>query len=519
MIKYNPGKWSIFFACSLRGSVFPRAFVLALPCSLLSAGLHVAFKEARLEQAEHAGPAQVQVTLLAGYTFILGFLIVFRSTQAYSRWWEGAMFLQQMRGEWFNAFSNLVAFCNMAPGKKTDVQAFQHRLARLFSLLYCTAIQQVSTMKVKNYELIDIHDFDAQSMRYLLECPDRCEICLQWIQKLVVDSADSQTLKVPPPILSRVYNQLGNGIVILNNARKITEFPIPFPLAQMITIMLLCHWAITASVCATALERPHWAAILAFMVTFSFWSINYIAVELEQPYGDDANDLPLHHMQIDMNKSLEALLHVEAQNPPDFFFGEHHLRLERCHKTLEDIFGSHSHKVTQPMSCIDDNTAGQWSTPDMEKESNPASPAIATIHTHCTEPPFSSSMSTKGCDTWEHKVQDLLSASRSSQCCQDLLSASPSSQCCQEHASKDQPVQVLPTMSVRRTITLKHVPPMPCVSALRCPQGRQTAPGNTRFTQLSCDSWPAGTHATQAQEGRTPDWLRFGLPPWPNISP
>merc|ERR1711865_503002 len=109
----------------------------------------------------------------------------------------------------------------------------------------------------------------GDSLEFMQDAHDRCEIVLQWIQRLIVEANAAETIKVAPPILSRVYNQLGNGIVNLNNARKITDFPIPFPLAQMVT----------------------------FMLVFAFWSINYIAVELEMPFGDDTNDLPLSEMQ------------------------------------------------------------------------------------------------------------------------------------------------------------------------------------------------------------------------------
>jgi len=283
------------------------------------------------------GAGDVGASVLAGFTFILGFLVVFRSQQAFARWWEGGTLLQQLRGEWFNAYSSLMAFCNSAPDKQQDVLEFQHRLARLVSLLYCAAIQQVSTMKNKNYELIDIKDFNHDSLQFLMEAHDKCEVCLQWIQRLIGEANETQTIKVAPPILSRVYNQLGNGIVNLNNARKITEFPIPFPLAQMITFMLLFHWGITAFVCAASVQTTFWAGLISFVVVFSFWSINYIAVELEQPFGDDANDLPLNDMQEDLNKSLSQLMNIEAQQPPSFNFKREHQLLRKSTQGVEDI--------------------------------------------------------------------------------------------------------------------------------------------------------------------------------------
>merc|ERR1719271_51737 len=148
-------------------------------------------------------------------------------------------------------------------------------------MLYASAIQQVGTMPLKEFELLDLQGFDPNGFQYLRTTHDQCEVCLQWIQRLIVHANNDEVIKIAPPILSRVFNQLGNGIVNLNNARKITEFAIPFNLAQMITIMLLFHWGFTPVMCALSISSAGWAAFLTFTVIFSFWSINYIATELE----------------------------------------------------------------------------------------------------------------------------------------------------------------------------------------------------------------------------------------------
>merc|ERR1719224_409617 len=99
-----------------------------------------------------------------------------------------------------------------------------------------------------------------------------------------------------------------------------TDYPIPFPLSQMITLMLLVHWMTTALVCATSVTSPLWAGILSFFVIMAYWSINFIAVELEMPFGDDLNDLPIYEMQRDLNASLTGLLQKQANRPPVFDF-------------------------------------------------------------------------------------------------------------------------------------------------------------------------------------------------------
>merc|ERR1719359_1942628 len=92
----------------------------------------------------------------------------------------------------------------------------------------------------------------------------------------------------------------------------------PFPLTQMIMVMLMVHVVFTPLICAATLSTPTWAALLTFVVVFSFMSVLYIALELEMPFGDDPNDLPLQKMAEDMNGSLRTLIHPLASSVPGF---------------------------------------------------------------------------------------------------------------------------------------------------------------------------------------------------------
>merc|ERR1712039_719961 len=70
----------------------------------------------------------------------------------------------------------------------------------------------------------------------------------------------------------------------------------------------------------TFITSPVWAGILVFIGIFTLWSINYVAHEIERPFGDGCNDLPLVEMQANFNESLTALLEKEAMQPPVFNF-------------------------------------------------------------------------------------------------------------------------------------------------------------------------------------------------------
>mmetsp|Transcript_112983 Transcript_112983/g.243392 ORF Transcript_112983/g.243392 Transcript_112983/m.243392 type:complete len:485 (-) Transcript_112983:46-1500(-) len=313
MIHYHQGRWGpwgILFICRSSGSVIPQALVWAVPSAIFAGYLHLdGYGDVRIEGVGE---------LWSGYTFILGFLLVFRNNQAYSRFWEGATLIQQVRGEWFNAVSSLIAFCSKRPEKREEVEVFQHLLVRLMSMLYCAALQQVAVLDDNNFDIIDNEGMDTDSLLFLAESNDRCEIILQWIQRLVVDAQESGVISVAPPILSRSFQELSRGIVNLNNVRKIKEIPFPFPYAQASTVMLLVHWIITPIFASQYIASWWSAAIVSLVVSCAFWAISYIAQEIEQPFGEDPNDLPMAEMQSDMNRSLRVLLQPLAQHPPRF---------------------------------------------------------------------------------------------------------------------------------------------------------------------------------------------------------
>merc|ERR1712066_1090342 len=113
--------------------------------------------------------------------------------------------------------------------------------------------------------------------------------------------------------LTRFFQELSQGAAHVINARIITGIPFPFPYAQLLTTLLIAHWLLTPFFCALVMESVLLSSTFTFISVIAFWGVNYIAAEIESPFGDDANDLPLNALQKDMNKSLWILLHPHTQ--------------------------------------------------------------------------------------------------------------------------------------------------------------------------------------------------------------
>jgi putative membrane protein len=318
MITYDAGKWHISFAFTKKGSVIPRSFMWGMPALLLTLVIHIVTSHFTFFQG-YPEDTDALSQGWAGYNFVLGFLLVFRTQQGYARFWEGATLIERVRGMWFNAMSSLFAFTSTDPERLVDVRCFQHATVRLASLLFCTSLKEVSDANF-DFNVLDTHGLDPHALQYLHDQVERPEIVLQWIQRFVVSNGQAGLINVPAPILTRVFQELGQGITEVRGMMKIKKVLFPFPYAQVLSTLLIVHVVATPIVCARIFRAYSWSLLLAFLNVSLFWCINYIAGELENPFGSDANDLPLTDYCESMNVSLSRLLDPRVQNPPTFEF-------------------------------------------------------------------------------------------------------------------------------------------------------------------------------------------------------
>merc|ERR1719223_1169145 len=127
MIKYKSGGiYYLLKVFQMRGSVFPKALLVAVPCSVISAVIKACINFGMLEVLEPKDSLMRESAAWSGFSFFIGFLIVFRTSEAYNRFWEGCTSTHAMRAEWFDSCSALVAFCKFAhPSLELEVHRFQ----------------------------------------------------------------------------------------------------------------------------------------------------------------------------------------------------------------------------------------------------------------------------------------------------------------------------------------------------------------------------------------------------------
>lgn len=313
MIDYDEDVW-IKLLFSMNGSVLPKSAMWAAPSATLSVLLLYA-DEWFPGQREDLGFLEIRHSQLwTAVTAALMLMIGFRTRQAFARFWEGTGLLHQMRGEWFDTVSNCVTFSIPARADKPEeVTTFRHTIIRIMSLCHGSALEEIAGNNIQ-LESIDTFGLDDGTLNHLQECHNeynfnKVEVMLHLLQSLITCAHHEGVLRVPAPVLSRVYQTISRGFVNLLNAKKIQDTKFPFPYSQLIAFLMVVMNILTPCMMSVLVPSKVFCAIFTFIPVFGVFCLNFIGAELEDPFGTDDNDLPLEHFQTEMNNCLMMLLH------------------------------------------------------------------------------------------------------------------------------------------------------------------------------------------------------------------
>eukprot|EP00929_Paragymnodinium_shiwhaense_P041947 TRINITY_DN21788_c0_g2_i1.p1 TRINITY_DN21788_c0_g2~~TRINITY_DN21788_c0_g2_i1.p1 ORF type:complete len:491 (-),score=84.58 TRINITY_DN21788_c0_g2_i1:262-1734(-) len=320
MIEYDFGKWGVGFIWQCRGSIFPKSAVAAFPGGIGAVALCILAQHYLTDYDDIQSGLKYFGSLWGGYTVIIGFLLVFRTQIAYSRYWEGCCVVSQVKTGWTNAVSNLIAFCTQASDKEEAVEKFQGLLVRLMSLLFCESLKALADKEDENFEVLDLEGIDKTHLMFLdtVSQDEKPELLIQWVQRLVVTQVENGVISAPPPITSRIFQELSNGIIKVRDAERIREVPFPFPYSQMISVLLMLHAIVMPVVAALLFANFVAAFLLTYGTLFCLFSLNFIAAEIEMPFGDDSNDVNIEHYMRGFNQSMVLLTSPIAKKPPSF---------------------------------------------------------------------------------------------------------------------------------------------------------------------------------------------------------
>eukprot|EP00927_Polykrikos_kofoidii_P068661 TRINITY_DN6399_c0_g1_i7.p1 TRINITY_DN6399_c0_g1~~TRINITY_DN6399_c0_g1_i7.p1 ORF type:complete len:489 (+),score=49.40 TRINITY_DN6399_c0_g1_i7:59-1468(+) len=297
--------------------IFLRSLLFSLPSGLISA-IWVNYKNTG---ALHY--LEVHGTVFSSLSMLISLFIAFRASQAYARYCNGAHAIHRFRAHFIDVASNLFAISRCSSASPEDVIDFRHIIVRLFSMLETFCLVELSAENHVDgsevpfcFPILDTSFFDEETMTAIKESEYPVDLLVQWVQSVIVDAMGSHVLSAPPPICTRVFQELQSGLAWYQQAQQITEIPIPFPYTLATRSVIAIFWFLMPLSSSNWSEAPVVAGLLAFTQVFAVIALNGVADEMENPFGTDANDLDLEDGHAEFNHKLWLMLTPSFQMTP-----------------------------------------------------------------------------------------------------------------------------------------------------------------------------------------------------------
>ena len=141
-------------------------------------------------------------------------------------------------------------------------------------------------------------------------------LCSMWLQEFISrEFAQGALGTTAPPIISRLFQFVSDGTLGYNQARKVAYIPFPFPHTQLTTFYVVIITLVMPMLMLTFVIDTTVAAIMNFLTIGVFLGLWHVSTELEDPFRNVPNDLPLNNFQAQFNEALVVMFagfHPEA---------------------------------------------------------------------------------------------------------------------------------------------------------------------------------------------------------------
>ena len=278
MIHYNPHRWTHHFF-DVRGSlvkqILPRTLFCFAVAALWIGAIRFLDVGLSIPPTLHGliGPA-------------LSLLLVFRTNASYDRFWEG----RRLWGSIVNDCRNLARQSRIAFAK--DSQAHQEFLAwvQLFPVLAMRKLRGESDPKTLKLPSLAKKALDADSvLRVVKSSSPPLSACAR-MTELLARPEYTQSLVNSLAL----ENAIGRLIDSIGGCERIHKTPLPFAYVVHLRRALILYFCSLPLALESTLGwgTPFAVALIAYI----FFGIEEIGVEIEDPFEDDPNDLPLERI-------------------------------------------------------------------------------------------------------------------------------------------------------------------------------------------------------------------------------
>lgn len=292
MITYNPRDWFTFVFRFHKADTLRTLAPLILGVCVYS-GI-IAFLELeyfRLSQNNHLKNISLMNTLLS---FVISMLLVFRTNTAYDRWWEG----RKLWGKLVNNSRNLAIKLNaiLKPTDEGNRQFFRRTIPMYASVLSRHLGTEQTRLALDEHEHPEWGSLDSNK-----HIPNQvAALLMQRVNRLYEEG------HIKGDQLIILNTELQAFTDVCGACERIKNTPIPFSYSVFLKKFIFFY--VMTLPLSFVFSLGYLAIPVTAFILYVLASLELIAEEIEDPFGEDANDLPTRKIAENIGKHVGEIL-------------------------------------------------------------------------------------------------------------------------------------------------------------------------------------------------------------------
>jgi putative membrane protein len=231
-------------------------------------------------------------------SIVLGLLLVFRTNTAYDRFWDG----RKCWGSIVNNTRNIARQIWVSVDEKVP----RDKEAKIAVLYLLVAFAVATKLHLRGERINqELEDLISPSKYFKLQTMNNppLEIAF-WIGDYLQQQYTRNCLNSYQ--LTSIQELLNNLVDNLGACERILRTPMPLAYSIHLKQLLLLYCLLLPFQMVANLGW--WTGLFVGIVSFTLFGIEAIGLEIENPFGYDANDLPLDAICLTMKRNIEDLI-------------------------------------------------------------------------------------------------------------------------------------------------------------------------------------------------------------------
>jgi ion channel-forming bestrophin family protein len=287
MVIYNPKDWLKLIFEFGKSDTFRSLLPALLGMGIYTAIL--AYVENHFFQAKMEDPTKVHNIV----GFVLSMLLVFRINSAYDRWYEG----RKQWGSLTNNARNLgIKLNSLIPIENKELRTELRILISNYAHVMKEHLRGNPVKDPESCKLFDQKEFEsaAHKPNYIAKI-----LFSEFVKLQKTGIIDTNVLLV--------LNEEVRGLTdICGSCERIKNTPIPYSYSLFLKKIIFLY-VFTLPI-GYVINFDYWAIPITMLVFYAFASIELISEEIEEPFGNDANDLPIDEFVENIKRNLKEIM-------------------------------------------------------------------------------------------------------------------------------------------------------------------------------------------------------------------